>query len=160
MFVWAEGVLLAWDSNMCGSPYHPPSSGAHLKSWDGIFLKNMGWRKIGKKRISHPCVLKHRISSHFRESFYWSNSFKLECHLSNFVPHFISSFMDNFLKFFQTYQGAKRMPETFLTCVHMVIRSHIKGCENTSLCGIFSSIIRWSEIKFKFFIHVDFFGFF
>ena len=101
VLAWAEaGVLLAWDLDMCDSPYQPPSSSVHLKAWDGFFLDFMGWRKIGKKGSLRAHVVKPHISLHFGESFYESNKFKLENHFYDNIPHLITYFMDNYLKFF------------------------------------------------------------
>ena len=86
----------------------------HISKHEMDFSRLFGVEKIGKRRISRMHALKHHVSSCFRESFCRSNLIKIEHLLSDFVPLFINFFMDIYLKFFQTYQDACRMPNAHL----------------------------------------------
>ena len=70
-----------------------------------FFWIKWGGEKLEMRRVSHMCMLKHRISPWFGESFYKSNSFNLEHLLSYFVPLLICYFMDNFFGTFADLSG-------------------------------------------------------
>ena len=145
---------------MCGSPYHPPSFGAHLKVWDGFFLEFLGWRKNGNEK-GLPRM--HVEASHL--SAFWRvllliKYFQIKTILCNNVTHLIWYFwwfFWNFLRLIRWPNGCWKLPHMRM-CV--VISTRMKRCKNSILLWEFYHYFRFSRIIKESPINMEFCGFF